>query len=110
MGSRLMGVAGSGRREDLHLPIKRQRRVNRITAHGFETESVHGRRSEAPDSRHMLRTVVTLVVRQSVLRVEFVPLTHHLVTVDFGEDGSGGNGMATFIALNEGLLGHRDVQ
>ena len=81
-----------------------------MPSHRRETEPVQRRGSVRADGRHMLRRLVTLVIHQPVIRVERVPLAHHLVPVNLGDDGSGGDGMTALISLNDRLLGQREVQ
>ena len=53
---------------------------------------------------------ITLVARETVLRVDHVPFFHARVAMSFGEDRSGGDRNAARVTLDEGLLFDRNIQ
>ncbi len=58
----------------------------------------------------MLGRLVALVIAQAVFGIEVVPLAHHLVAIDLGDDGGGRDGVAALVPLNERLLGKGKVE
>jgi len=52
----------------------------------------------------VLRSCVTLVLRQAVLRIDLVPFLHPRVAVGFRQNRSRGNGDAACIAMDERFL------
>ena len=58
----------------------------------------------------VLGCLISFVAAEPVLGVNVVPFAHGAVAEHFGNDGGGGDGVAAFIALNDGELGDGDIE
>ncbi len=58
----------------------------------------------------VLGSLITFVATEPVLGVNLVPFAHGSVAENFGDDGSGSDGVTAFIALNNRKLGDSDIE
>ena len=72
--------------------------------HRGEGMAMKGRGSVLAEGVQVIGGGVTFMASQAVLRIDGVPLGHTRIAVRLGEDGSGGDGNAASISVDDGFL------
>ena len=79
-------------------------------AHRSKGVAMKRSRTQTPQCVHVLRSGITLVLREAVAGVSGVEFFETGVAMSFGEDGGGGNGDAASVAFDQGFLFDEDVE